>query len=286
MINIQKRLPLIIALVSGIVAMIFGNSFLQQREREVAAQARLLKEGKAEEILVAQEDIPKGATIEEKMVGIEKVPSKFIQPRATNSLERVVDKIALAPISKGEQILLSKVGSGLQDFSSLAYRTPPGKRAITIPVDNISSVGGMIRPGDNVDVLGIIPQAGEVEGKQVTQYVTVPLFQKVLVLAVGSDIGAGTAKGEKIVINTITIALAPSDATMIAFIQEQGKLRFILRSPTDNEVFPIQSAGWDTLTEYLFPGMMRRVQDADRPPPPPEVEVYMGTERKTMPLEK
>ena len=38
--------------------------------------------------------------------------------------------------------------------SSLAFRTPPGKRAYTVMIDSLSAVGGNINPGDFVDIVG------------------------------------------------------------------------------------------------------------------------------------
>lgn len=296
----QKRLPLIIALVLGIIAVLMANVYLRQREVDLAARARA-RAGKQEQvgrILIAKQAIPRGTRIIESMIDFKDVPESFIQPHATRSVDRVVDKIAMADISKDEQILLNKVASELTDLSSLSSRTPPGKRAITIPVDNISSVGGMIRANDYVDVLGVIPQTGEVEGKKVTQYVTVPLFQKVLVLAVGSDVGTGASRRDKedktTAVNTITIALSPEEATMIAFVQEQGKLRFILRSPGDTQVHPVKPASWDTLFMYLFPELRNQLDAVQQQEPPPdvpepqvpEVEIYRGTTREVVPLGK
>lgn len=294
-IDIQKRLPLIIAVVLGLVAVIFANSYLKQREQEIAARARSRE--KVAQIVVAKEDIPRGAHIERRMVALQKMPEQSIQPRATSSIERVIDKITIAPISEGEQILLNKLASSAQAFDSLSYHTPPGKRAITIPVDNISSVGGMIRPSDYVDILGVVPEIVKtLDGEQVTRYATVPLFQKVLVLAVGSSLKGApavqTKRGERSpVANTITIALSPQETTMIAFVQEQGKLRFILRSPADTEVSQVYPANWDTLFMYLFPERQKMLEAMTQQEPqkieaPPEVEIYRGTRRELVPLQK
>ncbi|MFQ5680921.1 MAG: Flp pilus assembly protein CpaB [Candidatus Omnitrophota bacterium] len=298
----QKKLPLIIALVLGAGAVFLANSYFRQKEAELAARARShsrRERQRSEKVLVASKDIPQGARIDKTMLALKDVPINFIQPRATGSVERVIGDVAIAPISKGEQVLLSKVSSSANNISTLSYRTPPGKRAITVPVDNISSVGGMIRPNDYVDVLGVLPQTGEVGGKQVTQLATVPLFQKVLVLAVGSDLGVGPrrkeAKEKRAKANTITIALDPKEATMIAFVQEQGKLRFILRSPGDNDVSPPQPANWDMIFMHLFPEARQKMeaiaaqqQQAQKgqakPRPKPQVEIYRGVKREVAPL--
>jgi pilus assembly protein CpaB len=258
----------------------------------VRAQAQ--KKLEMEKVVVAKKDIPRGVSIEERMVTFKEVPIDYIQPRAARSIGRVVDKIAIAPISKGEQILLNKLTTSTQDFSSLSYRTPPGKRAILIPVDDVSSVGGMIKPDDYVDILGVIPQTQEIEGEKVTQYFTVPLFQKVLVLAVGRETvtsRTGTKKSGSGV-KSITVALSPQEATLIAFVQEHGKIRFILRSPEDKDVVQVEPASWETLFKYLFPNYkLQKVEPEPKEekkevkkPSTPEVEIYRGTQKEVVPL--
>lgn len=304
MIDVQKRLPLIIAFVVAIIAMFIASAWLKQEDERRQALIRRSEEKKERfvAVVMAREDIDQGITIDEKMVIAKEIPESYLQPRSTKSVDRVIGKIALAPISKGEQILLNKLASSAEELSNpsaLSSRTPVGKRAITIPVDNISSVGGMIRSKDNVDILGVIPQTGEIDGQKVTQNITVPLFQKVLVLAVGSEVGESSSKrGERIggVMNTITVALNPQEATMIAFIQEQGKLRFVLRSPADKEVMPPQMANWDTLFMYLFPNMQQKMQamaneqgdqqnEGKKPPKKVnEVEIERGGKLEVVPL--
>lgn len=307
-------MPIIIAGVLALIAVVIAGSYFKQREARLAAlAARSVKVKQTQEenkkVVVAKEDIIKGSAIDSKMIEIASVPQKFIQPGATSSTNRIIGKITTAPIAKGEQILRNKLASNAADFTSLSYRTPTGKRAITIPVDNISSVGGMIRTDDYVDILGLIPQTMQVGEERVTQYATVPLFQKVLVLAVGRSAGSKRVKGgESGTVSTITVALEPQKATMVAFIQEQGgKLRFILRSPSDTQVTPAQMANWDTLFLYLFPDLMQKMQSGNaegvaspmmlmkqgkaavektKEPTGPQVEIYRGSQREVVPLLK
>jgi hypothetical protein len=56
--------------------------------------------------------------------------------------------------------------------------TPPGKRAVTISVDNISSLAGMVKAGDRVDVIALISQnIPGPDGKSSPQLITLPVFQ-------------------------------------------------------------------------------------------------------------
>src|SRR5205823_4569768 len=72
-----------------------------------------------------------------------------------------------------------------RDLSSLV-RAP--MRAVTIRADATSTFGGLIRPGDRVDVLTTMAR-GNAEGDRLT----LPLLQNVLVLAAGRDTGGEAA---------------------------------------------------------------------------------------------
>lgn len=285
----KKYLPLIIAGALGLIATFLINVYLKQKTQE-AQQQVIATQKNLTTVVVARQDISSGTVIEENMLKEETVRKDMLQPRAAISIDRVANKITLAPISKGEQVLLNKLTiSGLE--TSLSTKVPRGKRAITIPVDNISSVGGMIRPGDHVDVMGMVPvPAMTPEGKQVAQLSTMPLFQDVLVLAVGQEFTAaipgatGEKKGEKTLSPVITLALVPQEANLIAFVQEQGKIRLVLRSPEDTQVQPPVPASWDTLFRTVMPQAFQE-QPKEAPKPKKTVEIYRGLNKEVKSLE-
>lgn len=282
----KKYLPIIIAGVAGLIAVALINSYVQQRTEE-AKKRLILSQKNLTTIVVAKQDIPAGTTIKESMLKEETVSKDMLQPRAAISIDRVVDKIAIAPISKGEQVLLNKVTISGEE-GSLSMKVPSGKRAITIPVDNISSVGGMIRPGDHVDVVGMVPiPVLNAEGKQVNQLTTMPLFQDVLVLAVGQEFTSipGAKKEEKAVSNAITFALSPQEANLIVFVQEQGKIRLILRSPGDSQVQQVAPASWDTLFRSIMPQAVKAQAAPEVTKPKRTVEIYRGLNKEVRPLE-
>src|SRR3989338_5164718 len=262
----KQRIALIAGIVLALVAIFMVKVYLDQQRQVIQEQAkRTLAKIQANQtaVLVAKKDIPKGIVIEPEMLETAIVPNQYLQPNAVTSLDRVAGMITIGPISKGEQIILSKLSQSRQagQGGGLAEATPVGKRAITVSVDNVSALGGMIKAGDYVDVIALVPVPVQTqEGKQASQAAVMPLFQNVLVLAVGQETGAVSAqdsrykKEEKKEISPlITVALSPQEASLIAFVQEQGKIRLILRSPADSQIQPVQPASWDTLFQYLMP---------------------------------
>ena len=72
--------------------------------------------------------------------------------------------------------------------STLSLMTPAGKRAYTVRIDPLSAVGGMINPGDFVDILAHMKMPDPVSAK--VEQVTSIVFQNVKVLAVGTNLQA------------------------------------------------------------------------------------------------
>jgi pilus assembly protein CpaB len=124
---------------------------------------------------------------------------------------------------------------------SLATKIPRGHRAVSIAVSDVTSVNNLIRPSNYVDVLTILKLGSSVgSSDQKTQVMT--LFQNVLVLAVGNDIGevqpaAGDGEGmgmfasqERASFSTVTVALTPEQVQALVLVQDVGSLTLSLRS--------------------------------------------------------
>lgn len=299
--NLKKQQIILIGgVVLAVVSLLMIKSYVEQQR---AAAEESVKEkykevqANSSPVLVAKKDIGRGEMINPDSLAVEVIPNKFVQPQAVTSMNRISGMSVIAPISKGEQITLGKLAQqrGGQD---LAAATPAGKRAITIMLDDVASFGGMIKAGNYVDVLSMVPVPVQTaDGKSAVQMSTIPLFQNILVLAVGQDIGAESAgsEGRKKKETSskdnvlVTLALSPQEANITAFVQEQGgKLRLTLRSPSDAKVEPVQLVTWDSLFQYLMPQREQQQSKEALPPPPQEeyVEVYRGTNKENVPLAK
>ena len=101
--------------------------------------------------LVASRHIPSGARLDETLVEVKRIPRAFIQPGALRSPDEAAGQLALAPIAQGEQILANKL---TPRGVALALSVPPGKRAVTLAVDQAACVAGLLKPGDLVVFMG------------------------------------------------------------------------------------------------------------------------------------
>jgi pilus assembly protein CpaB len=295
----RQKIILISGVVLGIVAVLMTKGYLDQQKqaaKEEAKKTLASLQANQTAVLIAKQDIAKGAAIGAEMLETTVVPNKFVQPQAVTSLDRVSGMMVVAPISKGEQITFSKLVSAKQATGGdLAGLTPAGKRAVAVTVDNMSSLSGMLKPGDYVDVIATlqVPLQGP-EGQQTNQMAVMPLFQNVLVLAIGRNTGTmqgPTGRYAKEEFSggpvLVTLALSPQEASFAAFVQEQGKIRFTLRSPADAGVEQVIPANMNTLFQYLMPQSPETgLATEQEVVPEATVEIYRGSNKERIPLSK
>ena len=292
--NIPKeKRSLIIGIVLLVIALIAVNGYVMQqvnRAREEERKRTQAYLANQTTVLVAKRDIKMGTPLDSEVLSSEIIAGRNQEPRAVSSLARVDGMIAAVDIARGEQITLDKLIYP-REKGGLSAATPIGKRAVTISVDNIASLAGMIKPGDYVDMVAAmaVPAVGA-DGKQTTQGMLMPLFQNVQVLAVGQETSAtpridsrySKQSQDGAMSSLITVALAPQEANIVSFVQEQSKIRLVLRSPADSKSEPIRPVNWDTVFQYLMPQPAQAPKE--EPKPRPTVEVYRGLQKERMPL--
>jgi Flp pilus assembly protein CpaB len=150
-----------------------------------------------------------------------------------------------------------KAPQDIIDATVFSVITPPGKRAVTIMIDSLSAVGGLINPGDFVDIIAQLKIKDPQDPKKPFQEITSVLFQNIQVLAVGANFKpVGNAQlyeaQQRARSLNVTLALAPEEAGLLTFTQTNGKLLLSLRSPAEKETQALKVASWGTLSEYVL----------------------------------
>jgi pilus assembly protein CpaB len=114
------------------------------------------------------------------------------------------------------------------DHGFLAAVLPPGMRAVTIAVDNLTGANGLIWPGDNVDVLMTQTLAGAPDAKSMTATV---VLSAIRVIATGAvlvkDSSAGPGGGS---VGTVTLEVTPEQASRCIIATNLGRLSLIVHS--------------------------------------------------------
>ena len=274
----KRLLSIIIAVVMALFAVVMINIYLTREKQKYNIQFEEAI------VIVASQDIPKGATIAPNMLKQVKFPIHYLQPGAIQNPNAIIGKLAVTDIVKDEQILSSKLTTIRKAEDSLAVRLPTGKRAFTIKIESLMAVGGEIKAGDYIDIIGSFPYTQNVEGKAVTENVSVTLFQKILVMGVSKD-----TDGKLVFI----LALSPQESSLLSYAMTQGALRFLLRQPLDTSVETVPPVEANALWQYILStlGNQSPLAQQDKPPEPevieppppapqPTLEIYKGTKKE------
>lgn len=209
------------AVTIGLVAALGASSYLKNRVADLEAQAR----GKNVNVVVAKTDLPKGTKLSANTVAIRPIPGEFAHSAAVlpDQFDRVEGQALAYSVKAGEMILWGLMeGKKVPTFSA---RVESGRRAITVPVDEINSISGLLEPGDLIDLIVTIDQKGK--------KITLPLLQSIKVMATGQRSIDDPKSGERRLYSTVTLDTDPQQAQNVVVAREAGRLTALLRNPED-----------------------------------------------------
>jgi pilus assembly protein CpaB len=240
------------ALLSGALAFYAAQRYLADTSAEVerAWQARYAPR----EVLVAARNLEAGRPLSVADLARRAVPSAFVPGGAfePERLQDLVGKPLLLPLPAGDAVVESQLAG--DNETALAARLREGARAVTVPVDEVSSQAGLVRPGDRVDLM----LAEEIaEGNERCVRVR-PLLEALSVLATGQVQGDSTRGAEALLrrgidtsnYSTITLDVTPEQAQQLALALRMGELIPLLRGDSDQSPIKLveRTAGHPTCT--------------------------------------
>jgi pilus assembly protein CpaB len=186
------------------------------------------KEQVRETVMAAQHDLPLGATIKKTDIKPVAFLAKDIPTGALATAEQAVGRVTLYPITKNEPLTAAKVSS-VNGADGITATIPAGYRAVSVPVNDVSGVSGLILPGSRVDVLFTRPGT-------MVEAITSTILQNVKVLAVGRAIFPNQTVDPKAAkMPVATLLVTPADAQKLELAKNQGKISLSLRNPLDGQ---------------------------------------------------
>lgn len=178
-------------------------------------------------IVLAATDIPARAQITAPMVTTTQRPATDVDPDSLVDPHAVVGKYSLITIPAGSVLTATRVGTA--DAFALPSRLPVGMRAVSISIDRVKGVSGLIQPGDRVDVIAVPPHNGN-DTPQASA-----ILRGVLVLAMGNEMetARATPSPDNQNLTTVTLALTPRQVDLLAAADVYTILRLALRPPKE-----------------------------------------------------
>lgn len=237
----NTKLAFVLAIVLGVIAAIGMKSIVKKDKEARAAAVEPVA------ILAADKKIRKGAVLSGQDCKRNYLPKKYVIRGMIpfNERRRFYGKVVNVDLSAGSTIFESQLESSNAESSSARTAVKEGMRAVTLHVDQVSGVAGLIKPGDYVDVAGtfdvneLVTNSDSPQGRAVTRKTkTVYLLQAIKVLALDNRIsGAVTGKVRRgIPYRTVTLQVLPEDALRLINAKNQGRVQLILRNPTEAEI--------------------------------------------------
>lgn len=249
------------ALLCGGLAAYLAHEYIERTlDRERAA----LEAGyEPLDVLVAQDSLTAGDTLDAANVAVRDIPDRFAHASALrpDNWAMVEGSAVVEPVGAGESILLSHLAP-----DDGTFEVPEGKRAITIPVDRESAIAGFLQPGDRIDLL--VTMRSPDDG----QDFTVPLLESVQVIATdGRTIAPQAESGQEAQqpARTITIGVHPKQVAKITQARRVGNLTVSLRNDGD-----WQASGVRPITENQLARQL--LEDTNGTGDPGSVVVIVG----------
>ncbi len=258
-----------LAVVGAFGSVFLGQSFVQGRA--AAAEAAAQEKYRPLAVVVAKADLPAGEVLNSSLLAVRNMPRHFL-PSGTFGREQAGQllgqrlRVALKPGDPITPAVLSHDADG-----NLSDALPSGKRALTIAVDEINAMAGMVEPGNLIDLY--YSNRDHSQGASLEM-----LLERVPVLATGTQMGSVdniATEGGIDGFSTLTLMVDAEQAGRIVLAQRAGALTVVMRPGTD----PGRSELRTRHSRYLFAEPRVKTREASAS----MVEILYGGQGEAMP---
>ncbi len=216
----------------GLIAILIFQKILQNTVDRTGHQGQT-------QIVYATTKIPAGTTIAQTQLKLAYQETQSLPEGRLLNMQDAVGKVAQVDIDPNLPVTGKNITSSDQAGTLLLE---PGKRAVSIRVDEATSVSGFARPGSYVDVGAVLSPS------QNSKPVSKVIVQYLRVLATGRETQAKT-DGQGRGGNTVTLEVTPAQAGMLTLAGREASLYLILRHPRDKDIEPVQSVVMGSMVE-------------------------------------
>jgi pilus assembly protein CpaB len=230
-------------------------------------------------VVVANANLSLGRQLKREDLTTLDWPSAAAPEGAFEDPQAIVDRGLIVSVVKNEPILPAKLASK-EAGAGLPPIIPPGKRALSVRVNEVIGVAGYVLPGTRVDVVATANPTNKSE--DITSKV---VLMNVEVLAAGTRLDQDTPDGKPMQVTVVTLLVTPEESERLTLASTEGKIQLALRNPLDTEtpttagIKPGMLLGHVRATPFVVRRPAAPGQPAAIPPPPPTIEVIKGDKR-------
>lgn len=217
--NTRAVVMLLVAVLLGLIAVGIAVQWLGD------------KRGGGQKVSVAARDLQPGTELTADAVTTIDWPAGETPNGAFPNPVELNSRVLKTVVARGEPILEGKLAP-VGTRGGLSSVIDPGKRAITVRVNEVVGVAGFALPGNYVDIL---VNTQDEQMKPVSKIV----LEKILVLAVAQEATRDETKPK--VVDAVTLEVTPEQAEALDLARSIGSLSLALRNQLDQEA--IQTVG-------------------------------------------
>jgi len=200
----------------------------------------------------AKMDIEAFEEITPEMVEVVETADSLFAPAAERiaSIEELKDRVAAKSIPERSAVLKSMLApEGTRP--GMVGRIPPGFRAVSVKIDEVTGVAYQIKPGDWVDVIVVMDIQTNVRGKKDT--IAEVILQHVQVAAIGHETGNQPAQTSSKVkpAKSATLLVSEEDVPKLHLAGTRGKITLAMRGDDDGKREPAPSASMDDVLAMM-----------------------------------
>lgn len=227
-------------------------------------------------------DMAAGTRLKKSDLKLVRVAERNLPKTAVFDVTSAQDRVLLFPVNTNETLTNTKLTSS-SGAEGLASTIDPGKRAISVQINDSSGVSGLIQPRSHVDVLFTRPGS-------MSEAVTTTVLEDIVVLSVGRATEVTSTanldpRAPRPQNQAVTLLVTPEEARKVELAKNQGKVSLSLRNPLDHTFVedhqPTTTSALDVNPMYGRRGPVPNVRDpkvwakltgTEDAPPKPKVE--------------
>ncbi|MGO1117736.1 Flp pilus assembly protein CpaB [Rhodovibrionaceae bacterium A322] len=224
-----------IALISGLGTVYMARLLLTPPEPQVVtqvAEAPVVKKEPEIKILVAARDLPTGALVRPEDLEFRAWPdvdkdeeTYLLEEKAP--VEDYLGAVVRRALTAGEPVTRRRlVKPGEQGF--LAAVLEPDTRAVSVPINGVTGVAGLVFPGDRVDLILTHSVTRLDDANMTERRASETLLENVRILAIDQSTDDQTA--EPRLGKIATLEVLPKQAERVILMAELGQLSLSLRA--------------------------------------------------------
>jgi pilus assembly protein CpaB len=211
----------VLGIVAGAAGFLLARQYLATADRNLAA--KYAQDYAPRRVLVAAASLSAGETLTAAQLAVRNMPQRFL-PSGTvpaDALDTVLDARLRVPMRAGDPLERGLLRAA---SPSLATRLPVGTRGLTLGCDALGPLGGMLHPGDRLDVWLADEGVGSLQADRANS------VADVLVVATSEDSTALDERDAAAGPCSLTLRVAPSQAVRLLAAASSGGIAAVLRS--------------------------------------------------------